>query len=226
MTTKLIRKSATAMAISACLLVGLISRAEASIRPAGDGYETSYRLNLEIPTPTGNDIQNAFIFEWNDSDFSLDHAGTIAGAGPTNLSHVIDFEPSSALVLGYIDAVPNFGDEKPHLYTVIGATHSKYIEENLLGVLFSKIYGINEQIVIEWLRQAAEGDQEALDNLKALVVDELSVAAFDPEGGFRIHKWSPAAVPVPEPSTILIFGTGLLGLAAVHLRRRRRKVKA
>ena len=212
------------MAVSACLLVGLISRAEASIRPAGDGYETSYRLNLETATPTGNDIQNAFIFEWNDSDFNADYSYTIAGAGPTDLSHVIDFEPSSALVLGYIDAVPQFGDEKPHLYMVMGAAHSKYITENLLGVLFSEIYGIGEQAVIELLRQAAEGDQEAIDKLKAVVIGKLSMAAFDPEGGFRIHKWSPGTIPVPEPSTILIFGIGLLGYAA--MRRHRRKAKA
>ena len=84
--------------ITACLLFGLVNGAKASVISVADGYEVSYGINMNPGSSNGSDIQNTFIFEWDDSNFNVDYAYTIAGQGTTNISHIIDFAPASALL--------------------------------------------------------------------------------------------------------------------------------
>ncbi len=45
-------------------------------------------------------------------------------------------------------------------------------------------------------------------------------------GNTSADNWSPAASTVPEPSTMLLFGTGVLGLMGYSWRRKHQEVKA
>lgn len=208
--------------IAPCLLFGLLRAAEAGVIAAAGGYEVDYQMVLTSPTPTGGDIQDVFIFEWNDSSSSIDSSYTIAGSGRTSLSHIIDFAPTSALVIGYLDTVDGVGDGKRHLYTLVSPD---FLNQDRQGKKFSEIFGVGEQATIDQLIAAA-GDSSALDPFVDTVNDRIApVAAFDPTGGFRVLHWS---IPVdnggsiPEPTVIALMGLGLAGLSY----QRRKQIKA
>lgn len=213
-----------ALTLSACLLLlGLINSAAAGVIQVGTGYEVSYQMVLNTPTATGNDILDTIIFEWNDSVFNADYSYTIAGSGRTVLSHTIDFDPTSALVLGYLDGTAGIGDGKRHLYMLADSAYTDYLSANLIGQKFSTIFGVGEQFTIDLLIEAATGNNGALADLQSLVTNEFSPAAFDPAGGFKILKWSdyvgPVGNSIPEPTTLALMGFGLAGLGY----RRKRK---
>lgn len=204
-------------AIVPCILLGLVGAAEAGIIDAVGGYQVSYEMTLNSPTPTGGDIQDVFIFEWNDSNSSVDHSYAIAASGRTNLSHIVDFAPTSALVIGYLDAVDGVGDGKRHLYTLVDPD---FLDQDRQGKKFSEIFGVGEQATIDQLIAAA-ADSSERDAFVATVNNLIApVAAFDPSGGFRILHWSaPVDVGgnIPEPAIIALIG---LGLAVLGYQRR------
>jgi hypothetical protein len=196
------------------LMLGAVTGANAGIIQVVDGYQVSYSINMKS-TPTGNSIQNVAIFEWNEAgDRNVDYPYSIAGSGKTKLSHTIDFAPTSAFIIGYLDAVAGIDDEKRHLYTIVDIAYSNFIVENLLGVKFSTIYGQGEQFTINKLLAATSGDDGAMNELWNFVIGPAANGAFDPNGGFRVHKWSGAGPPsdVPVPATVALFGVGLAGL--------------
>ena len=194
--------------------------AQAGVIQVETGYNVSYSINLPgSATPSNMDIHTVFIFEWDDNNRKESFPYTINGSGATELSHIIPFAPTSAFVLGYIDAVPGAApgtaDTKRHLYTLVDPSFSNALVENHLGDLFSELFGRGEQYTIDQLIAAAAGDDGALTELWSFAttatVDGTS-AAFDPAGNFRIHKWSPASAPIPAPATLALFGLGLAGL--------------
>ena len=208
-----------AKSICASLFLVLANSSEATIL-----QEINYKINILSGTPTGEDIHNTLIFEWNGSERSVDYPYTIAGSGQTELTHVIPFIPTSALVIGYLDAKAGVGDEKRHLYTLIDVDYSNFLTENLLGTKFSTIFGQGEQFTINLLEAVTGTDEAAsalaLDQLWDFVTGSAAKAAFDPAGEFRVHKWSPTTPPVDvaEPSTLALFGFGLAGLG--YMRRK------
>lgn len=210
----------TAM-IMPCLLVGLIGATEAGVIAAVGGYEVDYQMVLTSPTPTGGDIQGVFIFEWNGSSSSIAHSFTIAGSGETSLSHIVDFAPTTALVIGYLDAVEGIGDGKRHLYTLVSPD---FLNQDRQGKKFSEIFGVGEQATIDLLIDAA-GDSGALQSFTETVNNRIApLAAFDPAGGFRVLHWSaPVDVGgnIPEPTIATLMGIGLAGL--VYRRRKQNK---
>lgn len=188
--------------LTLCLCAAL---ANASVAPVPGGYEVRYSFNLPVgATPPGQNIHTVFIFEWNESQQNVDYSFEIAGSGQTVLSHVIPFEPTSALIMGYIDAVPgaaaDSADAKRHLYTFVDPGFSDSLVANDLGTLFSARFGQGEQFTIDQLISASSGSASALEALWAFVTTSpMAAAAFDPAGSFRAHKWSPTTPPIPEP---------------------------
>ena len=176
-------------------------------------------MELYAGTQTGKNIKDVFVFEWDASNSSVDGTYEIEASGPTNWSHTIGFAPTSALAIGYLDGESGVGDGKRHIYTLFSAAYHDYIVANLLGFKFSEIFGQGEQFTIDVIVAAAGGDGAALASLETFVRDEMSVGAFDPNGGFRILKWSvpdetPVGGSIPEPSTFAIFLLGLAGIVS------------
>mgnify|MGYP006073936371 CR=1 FL=1 len=194
--------------------------AQASLIQFGTGYQVNYSINLPgSATPLNMDIHTVFIFEWDANNRTESFPYIIKGSGQTELSHVIPFAPTSAFVLGYIDAIPGAtpgtADAKRHLYTLVDPGFSNVLVENHLGDLFSQLFGQGEQYTIDQLIASASGDDNALQGLWNFVTGATvdgTAAAFDPADNFRIHKWSPASTPIPAPATLMLFGLGLVAL--------------
>ncbi len=129
-------KNLASAGLFAYLLIGLGGGAQAGVMQVGSEYAVSYSMSLNSGTPTGGDIQNVVIFEWDEgTNKSVDWSYSIAAIGRTDLTHTISFAPTSAIILGFLEP----GEEtanKRLLYTLFSVEYSDYITENLVGVLY------------------------------------------------------------------------------------------
>lgn len=193
--------------------------ANATVTAVEEGYQVDYYVSLTQGTSNGNDIQDTLILEWNEGgDFSAEFSSTISGSGSTLLSHVIDFNPDSALVLGWGAGIAGVGDEKDHLFMLANVAFTRQVT----GLKWSEAFpGVppeprtGHSAMVELLQAAASGDGSALDDITAWVEREATGAAFDPSGNFRVIEWSTAQpidifAPVPAMTSV---GLALLVLA-------------
>lgn len=193
--------------------------ANAIVTAVEGGYQVDYYVSLAQGTSNGSDIQDTLIFEWNQGgEFSAEFGPTISGEGSTFISHVIGFEPDSALVLGWGAAVPGVGDEKDHLFMLANNSFTQQVTGLKWSTAFPGVppeprTGHNAMIGL--LKDAAGGNSDALDAISLWLEREATQAAFDPAGNFRVIEWSVAqpidfATPIP-----VLSGTGLALLALV-----------
>jgi PEP-CTERM motif len=180
-----------------------------------NSYEVSYDFNIAGFTRSSGDVRDLFIFEWNErGDFNVDFAYTLGGGSNTNISHVIDFNPTSAFAIGYTLGIAGTGDEKDHIFTF---TNNNFAY-GVLGYKWSEIFPgvtpdsrIRHSELILLLGDAASGDSSALNVLTEFVKYEAYDAAFNPAGRSRAIEWSTPEI-VPTPTTVALFGLGLAGL--------------
>jgi PEP-CTERM motif len=207
--------------------IGMASSSSAGVISVVDGYQVNYGISMSPGSSNGSDLQSVFIFEWNDSNFSATYGGTIAGTGNTYLSHVIDFDPTYALLMGYGLGIPGVGDEKDHLYTITSLAFSYTVgglkwSEAFPGITPESRVGHNAMINL--LQGAEGGSSTAVDALTDWVMTEGYQAAFDPGSEFVVLEWTsceldpdqekciPVGGNVPAPATLALFGLGLAGL--------------
>ena len=217
--------------VTFCLLLGLVNVAKAAVKSIEGGYEVSYEINMNPPTSNGSDIINTFIFEWDDSNFTnfnVASAYTIANQGMTTISHTIDFEPTSALLIGYAEGIEGIGDGKDHIYTITNTDFA----DSTLGMKWSAAFpGVTPETRVR--HSAMVSLLQALDesSLTNFVKTEGYRAAFDPAGDFKVVEWTcnggvcpppiPIPIPIPIPAAAWLFGSALIGL--VGLKRRQQK---
>ena len=199
----------------------------AAVTPVEGGFQVDYYVSLAQGTSNGNDIQDTLIFEWNESgDFSAAFGPDISASGSTLLSHVIDFDPDSALVLGWGAGIAGVGDEKDHLFML---TNSAFTRE-VTGLKWSEAFpGVppeprtGHNAMIQLLQAAATGDGAALGAITSWVEREATGAAFDPSGNFRVIEWTvaqPIDIFAPVP-TMTSAGLALLVLSLLLFARSR-----
>lgn len=219
--------------ITSCLLFGLVNVAKATVMSVDTGYEVRYGINMNPGTSNGSDVQSTFIFEWDDINFNVDYAGTFAGQGNTYISHIIDFEPTSALLIGYGEGIDGIGDGKDHLYTITSSAFASTVDA---GLKWSAIFpGLTPETRIGHSAMISMLNDANLAALTDFVQTEGYVAAFNPASEFVVLEWSgcgpgtepgpgggcvPVGGSIPEPSTLALLSLGLTGLGFA-----RRKMK-
>jgi hypothetical protein len=208
------------------IVVVFSSLASATVTPDAGGYRVSYSIDLSSGTSNGSDINDILIFEWNAAGaFSVEPGSAVAGRGRTVLSHVIGFEPTAALVVGWGAAIPGVGDEKDHIFTLVSSSAATEFTGKNWSEAFPGIPPVprtGHSAMVGQLQAAAAGDATALAAITEFVQREASGSAFNPAGGFRILEWS-TAQPIDPPAQVPVMPTyGLwflvLGLAALAWR--------
>ena len=218
------RKSKFLAVIGAtCLVFGPVNTAKASVVAVATGYEVSYGITLHTLPTNGGDILDTFIFEWNESgEFNVDYGYAIAGRSTTNIIHIIGFEPTAALLMGYALGTPGVGDEKDHLFTLVNSSFAN----GVIGRKWSEVFPgltpatrIGHDAMVRLLIDAAGDDLIALDKLTNFVKNEASQAAFDPSGGFAALEWTIGNPDIPEPGTYALLAVGCAGVLALRRRK-------
>ena len=153
----------------------------ATVTPVGGGYKVDYYVSLAQGTSNGSDIEDTLILEWNQGgDFSADFGPTISASGNTFISHVIGFEPDSALVLGWGAGITGVGDEKDHLFMLANNGFTAQVT----GLRWSEAFpGVppeprtGHSAMVNLLQAAASGDDAALEAIRIFVEREAGAAA-------------------------------------------------
>ena len=184
-----------------------------AVAPEGSGYRVTYDIDLRAGTSNGSDVEDVVIFEWNDSgEFSAEYGFSLPDHQRTVLSHVIDFQPTAALVMGWGAAISGVGDEKDHLFTLVNSTSASEFIGNKWSAAFPGVPPeprTGHNAMIQLLQGAASGDASAVDALTTFVQREAIGAGFNPAGGFQLIEWSTAA-PIPPVSAIPTLPTTAL----------------
>ena len=156
----------------------------------------------------------------------FDSAGIITSAGDTTPATLHDFGGDSAnFITGFGDYLwwtHDFAYDYSSVNVISGVLSVALEDVDLSCIKQEYAFGITDSGVLA----AGEVDSRIYEysiNASSLIDGSLSVAVFGLSGDFKVVKSTLRvkydAAPVPEPTTMLLFGTGLAGLAAMSRRR-------
>jgi hypothetical protein len=211
---------ATGQKASATILTGSVTGGTAFTNGG-----TFIKLSVPLGNPFGppnsvgnNTFQNNNLYGFDESQnvtvtgspLLVDVGASPIAVGTTVASHYIFFDPGqSRSIVGTVD----FDSE---VLAIITST------TNLLNSDYLANTGVN--YLNPTARGLEPGDSVTISGLKQI---RFATTASTPGDYVRVlTKFSPAAVPVPEPSTMMAAGVGVVLLAASRRRRARAAARA